>query len=184
MMTSTVHPAPPRRRNLFARLTRRERAILGILAAAVLSGIGGGAAEFVRGKGRAVRPPVDLYRELRQALPDPEFAAPPVDGAGGGTEQLRRLVYLTRPPLPGEAEVETAEDGWIFFPRDYYTTVNINRAGFDELVSLPGIGPVAAWRIINYRRRFVGFSRIKALTKVKGIGEKTLKRLEGEIRLY
>ncbi len=184
MRTSTVHPASRRRRNIFARLTRRERVILGILAAAVLSGLAGGAVEFARGTGRAFRPPVDLYRELQSALPDPDFIRVARDDGAGEPGPSRRLVYLTRPPLPGEAEVETAEDGWIFFPRDYYTTVNINRAGFDELVSLPGVGPVAAWRIINYRRRFVGFSRIKALMKVKGIGEKTLERLEGEIRLY
>ncbi|MDP8235573.1 MAG: helix-hairpin-helix domain-containing protein [Candidatus Erginobacter occultus] len=184
MRTSTVQPSPRRRRNLFARLTRREWAILSVLAAALLCGAVGGTVEIIRGQREATRAPVALYRELRQALPDPEFAAQPVNGSERTTEHLRRLVYLTRPPFSGEAEVETAEDGWIFFPRDYYTTININRAGFDELVSLPGIGPVAAWRIINYRRRFVGFSRIKALMRVKGIGEKTLKSLEGEIRLY
>jgi len=184
MRETTARPNPRSPRVLFAALTIRERAILGVLAAAVLWGLAGGAAELVRGTWRSARPSTDLYRELLAALPDPDFIPAGREARAGEPGPPRRLVYLTRPPFPGEAEVETAEDGWIFFPRDYYTTVNINRAGFDELVGLPGIGPVTAWRIINYRKRYSGFSRVKALKKVRGIGDKTLKRLEGKIRLY
>lgn len=182
MRTPAASRNPRSLRALFGNLTRKERAILGVLAAAVLCGAAGGTAEIVRLRRRAARPPVDLYRQLEAALPDPDFSVPPPDadpvgpGLSGGS--------VTRPPFSGEPELEVSEDGWFFFPRDYYTTININTAGFDELVTLPGIGPVIAGRIILYRRRFVGFSRIKTLLKVRGIGEKTLQRLEGKIRLY
>ncbi len=165
-------------------LTRKERAILGLLAAALAWGAAGGTLEFVRGRRSASGEHPDLYRRLAAALPDPDFSPVRREEGTGEAAAPRRAVYLTRPLFDYEPEVEVSEEGWIFFPRDYHTTININRAGFDELVSLPGIGPVTAWRIIRYRRRYVGFSRMKALTRVKGIGEKTLKRLEGKIRLY
>ncbi len=184
MRASTVHPIRHHRLNIFSRLTRREWLIFGVLAAAVLWGLAGGAAEFAWRTGREDSSPGDLYAELRAALPDPDFIPAGRADGSGKPGPPRRWVYLTRPPYPGEAEVETSEDGWIFFPRDYYTTININRAGLDELVALPGIGPVTAWRIINYRKRYSGFGRIKALKRIKGIGDRTLSRLEGKIRLY
>ncbi len=171
-------------RFLFGCLTRQERGILALLAASLAWGAAGGALEVARGRRAAAAGYPDLYRELAAALPDPDYSAPPREDKTGEAAALRRTVYLTRPPFDYEREIEVSEDGWIFFPRDYHTTININRAGFDELVSLPGIGPVTAWRIIRYRRRYVGFSRVRALTRVQGIGEKTLERLEGKIRLY
>ncbi len=165
-------------------LTRNERGILALLAASLAWGAAGGALEVARGRRSAVAGYPDLYRELAAALPDPDYSPPRGEDGTGEAAAPRRTVYLTRPPFDFEREIEVSEDGWIFFPRDYHTTININRAGFDELVSLPGIGPVTAWRIIRYRRRYVGFSRVKTLTRIKGIGEKTLERLEGKIRLY
>lgn len=165
-------------------LTRKERAILGLLAASLAWGAAGGTLEIARGRRAAAARHPDLYRELAAALPDPDFSPVGREDGPGEAVRSRRAVYLTRPPFAYELEVEVSEDGWIFFPRDYHTTININRAGFDELVSLPGIGPVTAWRIILYRQRYVGFSRVKALTRIQGIGEKTLERLEGRIRLY
>ncbi len=175
---------PRTRRTFFSNLTLRERTILGILGAALIWGMAGGAVRIRRARRSAEPRPGDLYRRLEAALPDREFIPPLPEPGPGERADRSGKIYLTRPPYPDRPEVEITEDGWIFFPRDYYTTININRAGLDQLVALPGIGPVTAWRIINYRKRYVGFSRLKALKKVKGIGDKTLKRLEGKIRLY
>ncbi|MFH1037929.1 MAG: helix-hairpin-helix domain-containing protein [PVC group bacterium] len=165
-------------------LTRKEKAALAVLGAAFLWGLAGGGRQVWRSYLRSVVAPPALSRELREALPDPEFLAfrsrPPAPGPAATGE----AVYLTRPLLPGDDEIETAEDGWIFFPRHYYTTVNINEADLDELTTLPGIGPVTARRILEYRDRYVGFIKLKSLKKVKGIGEKTLRMLEGRVRLY
>lgn len=56
--------------------------------------------------------------------------------------------------------------------------VNINTADKDLLTQLPGIGPVTADIIIQYRKDNGKFSSIDELTKVKGIGNKTLEKLK------
>lgn len=173
----------PRRISLSI-LTIRERSILGILAVALIWGLSGGAVRILRVRSRSAAGPEDLYHQLKAALPDRGFTSHRQEAELEVGADRSRIIYLTRPPFPGQPEVEMTEDGWIFFPRNYYATININQAGLDQLITLPGIGPVTAWRIINYRKCYVGFSRVKALQRVKGIGDNTLKRLEGKIRLY
>lgn len=55
--------------------------------------------------------------------------------------------------------------------------VNINTATVEELDSLPGIGPVLAQRIIDYREENGPFETISELTMVSGIGISTLEEL-------
>ncbi|MDZ7821282.1 MAG: ComEA family DNA-binding protein [Candidatus Marinimicrobia bacterium] len=61
--------------------------------------------------------------------------------------------------------------------------VNINSAGLMELEALPYIGMERAKDIIEYREKHGPFKRIEALTKISGIGEKTLETLKPLIRL-
>ena len=56
--------------------------------------------------------------------------------------------------------------------------VNLNRATAAELETLPRIGPKIAGRILAYRAAHGPFKRVQDLTDVRGIGEKTLARLE------
>ena len=56
--------------------------------------------------------------------------------------------------------------------------LNINKATAAELTRLPGIGPSKADRIVAYRARRGPFRRVRDLRRVKGIGRKTVKRLE------
>lgn len=55
--------------------------------------------------------------------------------------------------------------------------VNINTATAVELESLPGVGPVLAQRIIDYREENGPFESISELTMVSGIGISTLEEL-------
>ncbi len=55
--------------------------------------------------------------------------------------------------------------------------LNLNDADQAALEQLPGIGETKALRIIEYRRNHP-FRRIEELTKVKGIGRKTVARLK------
>ena len=55
--------------------------------------------------------------------------------------------------------------------------VDLNKADKDALVRLPGIGEVLAQRILDYRAAYGNFHSVQELTKVEGIGEKTLAKL-------
>ena len=55
--------------------------------------------------------------------------------------------------------------------------VNINKASLEELTLLPGVGPVLARRIAEYRAQSGPFLDGQQLLEVKGIGEKTLARM-------
>jgi comEA protein len=61
--------------------------------------------------------------------------------------------------------------------------ISLNHATKTELEKLPGVGPVTAKRIIAYRMQNGSFHSIKDLTKVKGVGEKTLQKIEPYIKL-
>ena len=52
--------------------------------------------------------------------------------------------------------------------------INLNSATAEELETLPGIGPVLAQRILDYRETVGRFSSVEELLEVSGIGEKTL----------
>jgi competence protein ComEA len=54
--------------------------------------------------------------------------------------------------------------------------VNINEAGAEQLVLLPGVGPSRAEAIIAYRKSHP-FKRVEELVRVKGIGKKSFARL-------
>lgn len=56
--------------------------------------------------------------------------------------------------------------------------ININIASKEDFMTLPYIGEVKAGRIIELRNEMGAFISIKELEKVKGIGPKTLARLE------
>lgn len=60
--------------------------------------------------------------------------------------------------------------------------VRINRAGLEELIALPGVGPKTAQRILEARQRHGRFLTLSDLKRVKGLGAKTRERLEGLIR--
>jgi len=56
--------------------------------------------------------------------------------------------------------------------------LNINRMNTDDFITLPGIGPALAERIIVYRQNNGGFMEIDDLLAVEGIGDKKYKQLK------
>jgi competence protein ComEA len=61
--------------------------------------------------------------------------------------------------------------------------ININTATVAQLDSLPGIGPVYAQRIIDYRTANGPFTSIDQVQNVKGIGPKTLEKFRDQITI-
>jgi competence protein ComEA len=61
--------------------------------------------------------------------------------------------------------------------------VNINTATIAELDALPGVGPVLAQRILDWRRQNGRFTAVEELSYVKGIGDAVLARLRPLVRL-
>lgn len=57
--------------------------------------------------------------------------------------------------------------------------INLNTASAAELDTLPGVGPVLAQRIVEYRTRAGGFRSVADLRKVEGVGAARLEQLKG-----
>jgi competence protein ComEA len=63
-------------------------------------------------------------------------------------------------------------------PCSEFRRLDINSAGVEELMILPGIGPKKARAIVEYRKRAGGFAEVGQLARVKGIGDKTIERIK------
>ena len=76
-------------------------------------------------------------------------------------------------PQPHDSDKNTGNDKQVL----------INKASVDALTQLPGIGPVIAGRIVQYRMEHGPFKSADELRKVKGIGEKRLEDILPYIKL-
>lgn len=56
--------------------------------------------------------------------------------------------------------------------------LNLNTATLAQLEDLPGIGRATAERILEYRQKIGGFTKIEQLMNVRGIGEKSFLKLK------
>ncbi|MGH7492015.1 MAG: ComEA family DNA-binding protein [bacterium] len=108
-----------------------------------------------------------MYR--RQQQPPP--AAPAL------VAQFERFV---RKPDSHKVEGTTPAPAAIPLRQEQATTrrLNINRASAVELTALPGIGPVMAQRIVDYRERHGKFRRLEDLNQVHGLGKRKLAALK------
>ena len=59
--------------------------------------------------------------------------------------------------------------------------IDINSAGVDDLVQLPGIGPKTAEKILSYRQENGKFQSVEDLMNVKGIGQKKFNKLKSNV---
>ena len=77
-------------------------------------------------------------------------------------------VVVSVPPEDYTQQVSSALDSF---------GININTADLQRLEELPGVGPVIAQRILDYRQLNGPFAQVEDLLQVKGIGEKTLEKI-------
>ena len=80
------------------------------------------------------------------------------------------LVRQERTPLPSRS----LEPG---------NRLDINAAGPRELESLPGIGPVLARRIVEFRAKNPPFRRVEEILIIRGIGRRKFEALRDRIRV-
>lgn len=110
--------------------------------------------------------------------------------SAGGANKSADLSYLNQARILKDGEqiyVEKKVYASVGTNRKSSTTfngiLNINRATAKELDKLPGIGPVIAGRIIEFRKVNGAFQSIDDLRKVQGIGASTLEKFKSKIRV-
>ena len=90
------------------------------------------------------------------------------------TAVVAQTTEVSREAAPITADTSTStvqtEPAATHPPTEVPTLVNINTATLEELDSLPGIGPVIAQRILDYRDTHGPFTSAAQLTNVSGIG--------------
>jgi len=61
--------------------------------------------------------------------------------------------------------------------------LNLNTATLKELETLPGVGPVLARRIIDFREKKGGFRRVEELLVIPGISERKWKLIKDLVEI-
>ncbi|WP_277211559.1 ComEA family DNA-binding protein [Isoptericola croceus] len=129
-------------------------------------------------------------------LPAGARVADAVEAAGGATQKADiGALNLARPvvdgeqvyvPEPGEELPAVAPEA----PGSTGTTdgggsgpVPLNTAGTEALITLPGVGPVIAERIVAWRDEHGPFTRIEELTEVAGVGPAMLDNVRDLVTL-
>lgn len=86
---------------------------------------------------------------------------------------LTGAAWADPPRAPAPAPAASAGPG----------VVNINEAGPDALVRLPGVGPARADAIVRLRERVRRFHRAEDLLRVRGIGRVGFRRMRPFVSL-
>ncbi|MCA1682647.1 MAG: helix-hairpin-helix domain-containing protein [Actinobacteria bacterium] len=131
---------------------------------------------------------VDVVGAVRRAglyrLPHGARVADAVERAGGATPKAQlELVNLASLVSDGEQVVipRRGATAGPAAPAGGATSgpVHLNSATIEQLDALPGIGPVTAQKILDYRQQHGAFGSLEALDAVPGIGPARLEQLKG-----
>jgi competence protein ComEA len=134
----------------------------------------------------AVRAP-GLYE-----LPEDSRVDDAIREAGGAQAKAAlELVNLAAPVADGQQVVVPAQSGSAGAPAAAASVpgaaaggpVHLNTATLEELDALPGVGPVTAQKILDYRAAKGAFSSVDELDAVPGIGPARLEQLKPLVQL-
>lgn len=140
---------------------------------------------------------VDVSGKVRepgiQRLPAGSRVADALKAAGGvrpgtNTDTLNRARFLVdgeqvivggpAAPAPAPGTGGSAPGG----PAGPAAPVSLNTATVDQLDTLPGVGPVLAQHIVDYRTQHGGFRAVDELREVNGIGDRRFADLRNLVR--
>ncbi|HEX6871706.1 MAG TPA: ComEA family DNA-binding protein [Micromonosporaceae bacterium] len=145
------------------------------------SAAGGSGLVVVAVSGRVQRP--GLVR-----LPAGARVADAIEAAGGalpGTDlsmiNLARKVTDGELIIVGQTPTSAGPSSGSGAGGDQGGLVNLNTATAAQLQTLPGVGPVLAERIIEYREQHGGFASVADLRKVTGIGDARYQELKDRV---
>ncbi len=109
------------------------------------------------------------------------LARPLVDGEQVIVPEPGEAPVAAAPPAPGG----TAAPGGAATPGapagEAGAPVNLNTADLTTLETLPGVGPVLAQRILDWRTEHGQFTAVEELGEVSGVGEKTFAQLAPKV---
>ncbi|MFE4577322.1 helix-hairpin-helix domain-containing protein [Streptomyces chartreusis] len=162
----------------------------GASAAGAPGAVGTSAPEIVVDVGGKVREP-GIHR-----LPAGSRVADALRAAGGvrpgtNTDTLNRARFLVdgeqvivgAPAAPApEAGTSTGMGGAAAPGAGPAAPIPLNTATVDQLDTLPGVGPVLAQHIIDYRTQHGGFRSVDELREVNGIGDRRFADLRNLVR--
>ena len=92
-----------------------------------------------------------------------------------------QLVIGTRGRPRGELRGDGVEGGT--GPAGSSATVSLNTATLEQLDTLPGVGPVTAQKILDWRKEHGRFTSVTELQEVDGIGPKTYADIAQNVRV-
>ena len=129
---------------------------------------------------------VDVVGAVRRAglyrLPQGSRIADAVARAGGATKKADlALVNLAAPVADGTqivvpAHVSPSGAAGVS-PSSPAGPVHLNTATLEDLDALPGVGPVTAQKILDYRQQHGAFANVDELDAISGIGPARLDQL-------
>jgi len=156
-------------------------------AAPTVASSGTPAAIVVAIAGKVHRPGVLTLRAGARVADAVRAAGGPLPGADVGLLNLARrltdgeLVVVGVPGADAAAAAAAPGAGGAVGQPGAGAPVNLNSATLDQLDGLPGVGPVLAQRIVDWRTAHGPFGSVEQLRDVDGIGDSKFAQLRDKV---
>jgi competence protein ComEA len=94
-----------------------------------------------------------------------------------------QIIIGTKSAPRGEVRDGSASSGAVSTGGATASVVDLNTATLAQLDTLPGVGPVTAQAILDYRAKHGRFTKVEELEEVDGIGTKTYAQIAPHVRV-